>query len=118
MYFDNITTAQELKKEYRRLSFKLHPDHNNGDDREFKSMLQEYQQRLRKLIIESGRTDEQISNGELSALIQMLFDWMKEYRPQMYRQFSDVLESPVTKVMLSVNVLPVSIVETIKKLTV
>ena len=118
MYFDNITTAQELKKEYRRLSFKLHPDHNNGDDREFKSMMQEYQQRLRKLIIESGRTDEQISNDELSALIQMLLDWMKEYRPQLYRQFGFVLENPVTKVMLSAKVLPVSIVETIKKLTV
>lgn len=118
MYFDNITTAQELKREYRRLSFILHPDHNNGDDREFKSMQQEYQQRLRKLIIESGRTDEQISNGELLALIQLLVQWIKEYRPQLYSQFSSLVESPVVQVMLSTNVVPNSIIEMIKKLTV
>lgn len=42
-YFANITTAEELKKEFRALSIKLHPDRNGGDDTEFKAMLSEYE---------------------------------------------------------------------------
>ena len=43
MYFENCNTKEEMKKEYKRLSKKLHPDVNNGDDKEFKEMLNEYQ---------------------------------------------------------------------------
>lgn len=42
-YFANITTAEELKKEFRALSIKLHPDRNQGNDSEFKAMLSEYE---------------------------------------------------------------------------
>lgn len=42
MYFENISTKEELKKEYRRLAKKLHPDHG-GNEEEFKKMLSEYE---------------------------------------------------------------------------
>lgn len=40
-YFSNITTPEELKKQFRTLSIKLHPD-RGGDPDEFKQMLAEY----------------------------------------------------------------------------
>ena len=48
-YFANITTAEELKKEFRALSIKLHPDRNQGNDSEFKAMLSEYETALKNL---------------------------------------------------------------------
>lgn len=40
-YFINITTPEELKKQFRALSIKLHPD-RGGNAEEFKAMMAEY----------------------------------------------------------------------------
>ena len=40
-YFNNITTPEELKKQFRALSIKLHPD-RGGNAEEFKKMMAEY----------------------------------------------------------------------------
>lgn len=40
-YFNNITTPEELKKQFRALSIKLHPD-RGGNAEEFKAMMAEY----------------------------------------------------------------------------
>ena len=42
-YFNNITTAEELKKRFRELSITLHPD-RGGNAEEFAAMLAEYQE--------------------------------------------------------------------------
>ena len=42
-YFEHITTAQELKKAYKRLCLQLHPD-KGGDPVEFKAMQAEYEE--------------------------------------------------------------------------
>lgn len=40
-YFENVKTAEELKKRFREIAKKLHPD-CGGDAEEFKRMRQEY----------------------------------------------------------------------------
>lgn len=40
-YFNNITTPEELKKQFRALATKLHPD-RGGNAEEFKNMMAEY----------------------------------------------------------------------------
>lgn len=42
-YFENITTAEELKKQFRAYCVSMHPD-KGGDPEEFKTMLAEYEQ--------------------------------------------------------------------------
>lgn len=46
MYFQNINSKEELRKEYKRLSKKLHPD-LGGSEEEFKKMLNEYQEKMK-----------------------------------------------------------------------
>lgn len=40
-YFKNITTAEELKKQFRAYCVNMHPD-KGGDPEEFKNMMAEY----------------------------------------------------------------------------
>jgi len=47
-YFDNVNTIEELKKEYKKLAFKLHPD-RGGNEEAFKQMANEYELLLNKL---------------------------------------------------------------------
>ena len=42
-YFKNCKTAEELKKEYRKLAMKLHPDIVGGDGEAFKEMQNEFE---------------------------------------------------------------------------
>lgn len=42
-YFENITTAEELKKQFRAYCVSMHPD-KGGDPEEFKTMLAEYEE--------------------------------------------------------------------------
>lgn len=46
-YFNNITTPEELKKLFRALSIKLHPDRPTGNAEEFKAMMGEYNNIMR-----------------------------------------------------------------------
>lgn len=46
-YFNNITTPEELKKQFRALSIKLHPDRPTGNAEEFKAMMAEYNNIMR-----------------------------------------------------------------------
>ena len=46
-YFKDITTPEELKKQFRALSIKLHPDRPTGNAEEFKAMMTEYSDIMR-----------------------------------------------------------------------
>lgn len=50
-YFSLVTTLEELKKEYRKLCFELHPDRNKDKDTtaEFQKMQNEYEIRFEEV---------------------------------------------------------------------
>lgn len=48
-YFKNCKTAEELKKEYRKLAMKLHPDIVGGDGEDFKAMQAEFEKLWERL---------------------------------------------------------------------
>ena len=48
-YFKNCKTAEELKKEYRKLAMKLHPDIIGGYGEEFKTMQAEFERLWERL---------------------------------------------------------------------
>lgn len=58
-YFEGLRTYEELKKEYRRLARKLHPDFG-GDAEEFKKMAAEYDEAVKNL----NRTGETRKTAE------------------------------------------------------
>jgi len=45
-FFKNIETVEELKKEFRKLAIKLHPDKEGGNEEQFKMMKAEYEKLL------------------------------------------------------------------------
>ena len=45
-YFNNITTAEEIKKQFRAYCVSMHPD-KGGDPEEFKEMMAEYQKAMK-----------------------------------------------------------------------
>ena len=45
-YFNNITTAEEIKKQFRAYCVSMHPD-KGGDPEEFKAMMAEYQKAMK-----------------------------------------------------------------------
>lgn len=56
-YFDGISSKEDLKKRFKELSKKLHPD-KGGNENDFKLMLAEYQE-----ILEKGFTSFQGAEG-------------------------------------------------------
>ena len=48
-YFQSVNSLEELKKQYRKLSLKLHPDREGGDSKAFIAMKDEYDRLFKTL---------------------------------------------------------------------
>ena len=74
-YFQECTTAEELKKAYHKAAAKLHPD-NGGDQEEFKRMQQEYQKAFDRLKnihkTQSGETYEKQTTETASEFMDII----------------------------------------------
>lgn len=58
-YFNNITTAEELKKQFRVYCVTMHPD-KGGDPEEFKAMLAEYEEAAKNCGVWTKETREEV----------------------------------------------------------
>lgn len=58
-YFNNITTPEELKKQFRAYCVTMHPD-KGGDPEEFKTMLNEYEQAAKSCGAWTKETREEV----------------------------------------------------------
>lgn len=58
-YFENITSIENLKKEYKKLCFRFHPDLNGGDSRPMQEINAEYEFLLENLAKEFNTDPEQ-----------------------------------------------------------
>lgn len=58
-YFDNITTPEELKKQFRAYCVSMHPD-KGGDPEEFKTMLAEYEEAAKNCGAWTKETREEV----------------------------------------------------------
>lgn len=58
-YFNNITTAEELKKQFRNYCVSMHPD-KGGDPEEFKAMLAEYEEAAKNCGAWTKETREEV----------------------------------------------------------
>ena len=95
-YF-KATDAAELKTEYRRLSFQLHPD-RGGSAADFAQMKAEYTERLAN-IEQSEQKAETIANVASS-----IYDILSVLRPDMAKQVQRIAQSEdVRKIVQSVN---------------
>lgn len=56
-YFENVTTLEELKKQYRKLALELHPDRPNGDAEAFKELVNQYEA-MHKLVKDTHKTKD------------------------------------------------------------
>ena len=92
MYFDNVNKADDLRKAYREYVKVLHPD-RGGDKTAFQSMQQEYEEKLRELL--TNADSKRVSREEIVALIRLLNDWLKRYRPHVWQILNNLYSQPL-----------------------
>ena len=67
MYFTNVKDLNELKSQYRKMAFELHPD-RGGDAKKFSDMQKEYEALYQRLKMHKAENNEaEQENNEASA---------------------------------------------------
>ena len=114
MYFDTITTADDLKKRYRELAKTMHPD-VGGHQHTFQAMQVEYENRLKELLDDSKSGKAFISKEEAMELGRMLSEFLKENRPGIWQMIRNVTSQPLANGLIK-QFAPAYIVEYVRLL--
>lgn len=78
-YFENITTIEQLKKEYKKLCFRFHPDLNGGDNKPMQEINSEYEFLLKNLATEFNTDPDK----------DFTYNWEND-------QFADIIQKIIT----------------------
>ena len=78
-YFNNITTAEELKKQFRAYCVTMHPD-KGGDPEEFKTMLAEYEEAAKNFGAWTKETREEVQGVRRGLRVVFFGPGMNETR--------------------------------------
>lgn len=78
-YFNNITTQEELKKQFRAYCITMHPD-KGGDPEEFKTMLAEYEQAAKNCGAWTKETREEVQGVRRGVRVVFFGAGMNETR--------------------------------------
>ena len=78
-YFNNITTAEELKKQFRNYCVSMHPD-KGGDPEEFKAMLSEYEEAAKNCGAWNKETREEVQGVRRGLRVVFFGPGMNETR--------------------------------------
>lgn len=78
-YFNNITTAEELKKQFRAYCVTMHPD-KGGDPEEFKTMLAEYEEAAKNCGAWTKETREEVQGVRRGLRVVFFGPGMNETR--------------------------------------
>jgi curved DNA-binding protein CbpA len=88
------TTDDDLKKQYRELSKKYHPDKENGSEQQFTEMTNEYEEILKKRLnkfgnFNTGKIRERIY-AELNEFYTKIAPELTEYKPEFLQLYDDI----------------------------
>ena len=78
-YFNNITTAEELKNKFRNYCVSMHPD-KGGDPEEFKAMLSEYEEAAKNCGAWNKETREEVQGVRRGLRVVFFGPGMNETR--------------------------------------
>lgn len=76
-YFTNIKTLEELKKAYRKLAMKYHPDVNGGNDEAMKAINNEYDQLFKTLSTQESKQGKQATNETVNEYKDIINELIK-----------------------------------------
>ena len=99
-YFSLVTTLEELKKEYRKLCFELHPDRNHDKDttQEFQQMQNEYEKLITKVLKLQDRKKEILKHNAEMVEQNTTMNQLKQY----FQEIGEMkeFEENICKIML------------------
>lgn len=95
-YFNNITTAEEIKKQFRAYCVSMHPD-KGGDPEEFKAMMAEYDGIIKNFEQAKKRAEEEEEARQRAEEARKEAEERKRKEEEEERQAAEALREVITK---------------------
>ena len=95
-YFNNISTAEELKKQFRAYCVSMHPD-KGGDPEEFKQMMAEYNGIIQNFEQAKKRTEEEEEARQAAEEARKAAEERKRKEEEEARKASEALREVIAK---------------------